>query len=205
MSLMNKNEKAAAPAKSRKAPRKPNGHSAQADPAGAAKQSKALNAGEARRLFQQRFGQLMLAMLQLPRYRKLTAESLTMISLQPLLDDRVAFAHQAADTDELAPVGMAIWASVSADVGPRIADAANKGTFPVPIHKDDWTSGDDIWLLDVIVPSRKAGTAVFGNFASLIGERGLRMHPIVLQSIDQNIIDQIKTLGGQVSGSTKPH
>jgi cytolysin-activating lysine-acyltransferase len=163
------------------------------------------NAGQARQLFQQRFGQLMLAMLQLPRYRALTADALTAISLQPLLDDRVAFAHRGDDADEIAPMGMAIWASVSAQVGARIAEAANKGLFPVLMGKEDWTSGDQIWLLDLIVPSRKSGSAVFGNFASLIGERGFRMHPVVLNSVDQAIIDQIKTLGDQVSGGTKPH
>lgn len=203
---MSKDSKTAAPDKPRRAPRKTNGGSgSKGTPAKALERPQARNAGQARRLFQQRFGQLMLAMLQLPRYRTLTAEALTTVSLQPLLDDRVAFAHRSDDDDEIAPIGMAIWASVSAEVGARIADAANKGLFPVPMDKDDWTSGEDVWLLDIIVPSRKAGTAVFGNFASLIGERGFRMHPVVLQSVDREIIDKIKTLGGQVSGGAKPH
>jgi cytolysin-activating lysine-acyltransferase len=140
-------------------------------------------------------GQLTLAMLRLARYKGLSIADLDTLALQPLLNDRVAFAHGESEATSAMPLGMAIWASVSDAVSARIAEQVNAGMFPLRLGKDEWASGDNVWLLDIVVPTKRAGTSVFMNFGSLIGGRSFRMHPVVLQSVDRSIVDKISGLG----------
>jgi cytolysin-activating lysine-acyltransferase len=149
--------------------------------------------GSARAMLQQRMGQLTLAMLRLPRYKNLPIGDLDRLALQPLVNDRVAFAH--GEDMTATPIGMAIWASVSDAVSERIAGQVNSGVFPLRLDKEDWTSGENVWLLDVVVPTKRAGTSVFMNFGSLTDGRSFRMHPVVLQSIERQIVDKIANLG----------
>lgn len=160
--------------------------------------------GSARGALQQRMGQLTLAMLRLPRYRHLPLGDLDILALRPLLNDRVAFAHGEGDDTSEVPIGMAIWASVSDAVSERIAGQVNSGVFPLRLGKDEWTSGENVWLLDVIVPNKRAGTAVFVNFGSMIGGRSFRMHPVVLKSVDRQIVDKIANLGQGMPVATAP-
>jgi cytolysin-activating lysine-acyltransferase len=162
--------------------------------------------GGARGLLQQRMGQLTLAMLRLARYKGLSIADLDLLALRPLLNDRVAFAHGEGEDTSAMPLGMAIWASVSDAVGAKIAEQVNAGAFPLRLAKDDWTSGDNVWLLDIVVPTKRAGTSVFMNFGSLIGGRSFRMHPVVLQSVDRSIVDKISSVGqGTVPDTSTTH
>lgn len=148
-----------------------------------------------RQLFQQRMGQAALAAMRLPRYAKVSVSDLASLLLAPLSADRISFAE---DDDGKAgsegPIGMAIWASVSPKVASKLAEQANAGVFPVKLERDEWASGDDVWLLDLLVPTRSAGTAIFMNFGKLIGDRPFRVHPVVLQSVDRTIVEKFRSL-----------
>ena len=158
--------------------------------------------GARRQLLQLRMGQVVLAMLRLARYRHLNIADLKACALEPLLQDRIAFATGEDDNGAATPVGMAVWASVSDDVHAKIAGAANRGQFPVRLDKGEWRSGDIVWLLDILAPDRKAATTVFMNFHKLASGRPFRMHPAVAQSVDPAIIDKIRELG---QSGTKPN
>jgi hemolysin-activating ACP:hemolysin acyltransferase len=58
------------------------------------------------------------------------------------------FAIMEADVNgQRAPVALAFWASVSADVDKRLSDAS----IAVPkLAPNEWRSGDIVWLLDVV-------------------------------------------------------
>jgi cytolysin-activating lysine-acyltransferase len=154
--------------------------------------------GNVRQQIQLRMGQLLLAAARLPRYRDLSVKTLMAAMLEPLQRNRIAFAHKGENETDL--IGMAIWASVSDNVSTDIASQIEAGTFPVQLKATDWNSGDRVWLLDIIVPSRKAGTMVFSNFSKLIGDKSFRLHPVVAGSLDPEIVSQINALAsGQVS------
>lgn len=42
----------------------------------------------------------------------------------------------------------------------KIAEQTKTGVFPIRLKPDDWTSGEIVWLLDVIAPSREMATTV---------------------------------------------
>jgi hemolysin-activating ACP:hemolysin acyltransferase len=140
-------------------------------------------------------GQVVLAMMNLPRYRHQTLGDLTHLVLDPMMRDRLAIAHRTVDgkpqgDEDVA--GIAIWASVSDSVDAKITEQVKAGVFPVRLANEDWASGDTVWLLDVIAGDRKAATAVLANFRQLSGERTVKIHPIVARMIDQDVLEKLK-------------
>ena len=69
------------------------------------------------------FGQVALAMTATPRYRRLSIADLQHLLLEPLIRDRVAIVSLSQDPSKLdAPVGVAIWASVSETVNAKLRE-----------------------------------------------------------------------------------
>lgn len=160
--------------------------------------------GTVRQRIQLRVGQLLLATARLPRYRELSVKTLMAALFEALQRDRIAFAEDAAKSDN-GLIGMALWASVSPEVSEEIAAQIEAKRFPVLLKASDWDSGEIVWLLDLIVPSRKAGTAVFMNFSTLVGGRPFRLHPVVAGSVDPEIVAKINALAsGTVLGVEAP-
>lgn len=141
------------------------------------------------------FGQAVLAMMMLPRYRQLSLEDLQHLLLEPLLRDRIAIAYP-GDAEGPGPdmVGLAIWASVSEEVDARIRDQIRAGTFPVRLKSEDWNSGTVNWLLDVIAPNPHATARVIANFKQVVKQGSLRLHPLVARLVDE---DTLRKMGAE--------
>src|SRR5260370_706101 len=121
---------------------------------------------ELRNRVQLNTGQVVLAMMNLPRYRNQTLGDLTHLVLDPMMRDRLAIAHRTVDgkpqgDEDVA--GIAIWASVSDSVDAKITEQVKAGVFPVRLASVDWASGDKGWLLDVIAGVPKTPVPVLTN------------------------------------------
>lgn len=57
---------------------------------------------------------------------------------------------------------------------------------------DDWTSGEKIWLLDLIAPNRQMATAVLANFKQIAGDNPVSNHPIVALSVDAGVLEKMR-------------
>jgi cytolysin-activating lysine-acyltransferase len=139
-------------------------------------------------------GQVVLAMIASPRYRHFTIGELQQLVIEPLLRDRIAVAST-APRQGAAPslndgqvVGLAIWAKVSADVDAKIREQIKAGVFPIRLKPQDWASGDIVWLLDVIAPSKKLATALLTNIHQVVKEGNLFVHPIVRGLVDAELL-----------------
>ena len=134
--------------------------------------------------------------MNLPRYRHQALGDLMHGMLDPLMRDRVAIAHVRNDHhpegDEQTVAGIAIWATVSGAVDAKIAEQIKAGVFPVRLASDDWTSGEVVWLLDVIAADRSQATRVLANFRQLSGERPVKIHPIVARSVDPALLERMR-------------
>ncbi|WP_108811929.1 toxin-activating lysine-acyltransferase [Sphingorhabdus sp. Alg231-15] len=143
-------------------------------------------------------GQVVLAMMNLPRYRNQTLNDLTHLIIEPLLRDRLAIASsRPKDTEEdnaaaETLAGIAIWASVSDDVDAKIREQTKGGAFPIRLASEDWVSGEKLWLLDVIAPNRKLATAVLANFSQVAKDKPVAIHPIVARSVDPELLKKMK-------------
>ena len=145
------------------------------------------------------FGSIAMSMMVLPRYRHQTLSDLQHLILEPLIKDRIATAWPAKrEVDPLADIaGVAIWASVSDEADARIREQIRAGVFPVRLKPEDWTSGPNNWLLDVIAPDAKTTATVIANFKQVVKEGPLKLHPMIARLVDA---ETLKKMGAERMG-----
>lgn len=153
---------------------------------------------ELRSRMQTTVGQAVLLMMNLPRYRNQTLGDLAHLVVEPLMWDRLAIStsrpkeSEDGAQGEGAATGIAIWASVSDEVQAKIRDQIKGGAFPTRLAAEDWTSGEKLWLLDIMAPNRKLATAVLANFKQIAGDRPVAIHPIVARSVDPEVLGKMR-------------
>lgn len=138
-------------------------------------------------------GEVVLAMLNLPRYRHQSLADIMHLVVEPLMKDRIALARSGGEGKIEETAGIAIWANVSDEVDAKIREQIEAGVFPIRLKADDWNSGDTHWLLDVIAPSQKVATAVLANFKQVVKDKSIRIHPVVSQLVDREVLEQMRT------------
>jgi cytolysin-activating lysine-acyltransferase len=167
--------------------------------------------GEMRSKIQVSIGQTLLAVMDLPRYRHMSLADFSHLVVNPLLRNRVAIAHKSVTengqtkVDEETIAGIAIWASVSPAVDAKIVEQTKAGVFPLRLAPEDWTSGDLPWLLDVIAGDRGQATSVLANFRQLVGDKPIKIHPMVARLIDPAVLEKLRlasTVENEAAGST---
>lgn len=148
------------------------------------------------------FGQVVLAMSSVPRYRHQSLADLAHLVIDPLARDCIAIASPkpASDSDPkaaLAPAAIAIWASVSEEVEVKLKEQIKAGVFPVRLKPSEWKSGEKVWLLDVIAPTRELATMVLKSFNHVAKSEQVSIHPIVAQLVDREVLKQLVSAGAQ--------
>lgn len=147
--------------------------------------------GKLRSHLRETFGQVVMAMMGLPRYRHQSVMDLGHIVLEPLIRDRIAVAHSANEKTANDVAGIAIWASVSEEVDAQIVEQIKAGVFPIRLKSDEWNSGNINWLLDVLATDRETTGAVLGNFKQVVKEGELKVHPIISRLVDKSMLDKM--------------
>ncbi|UDF32052.1 UNVERIFIED_ORG: toxin-activating lysine-acyltransferase (plasmid) [Roseateles sp. XES5] len=140
-------------------------------------------------------GEVVLAMLNLPRYRHQSLADIMHLVVEPLTKDRIAIARAGGEGKIEETAGIAIWANVSEDVDAKIREQIQARVFPIRLKAEDWSSGGTHWLLDVIAPSQKVATAVLANFKQVVKDSPIRIHPIVSQLVDPAVLENMKVHG----------
>ena len=140
------------------------------------------------------FGQITLAMMNLPRYRHQSLSDLTHLVLDPIMQDRLAIAtakpeHVSPKATSDATMGAAVWAKVSDEVQGKIREQIKAGVFPTRLKSEDWNSGEHIWLLDVIAPNQRLATEVLKSFRQVAKEGKINVHPIVNRLVDPGLLN----------------
>jgi cytolysin-activating lysine-acyltransferase len=154
---------------------------------------------EARLRIQAAVGQVVLALSSTPRYRQLPFSDLQALVLDPLLRDRVALAN--ARHEDGTPVvggiaGIAFWASVSPVVDAKIREQVAAGVFPVRLKSEEWASGEQIWLLDIVAPTQKAASSVLASFNQIAKSGDVRLHPMVTRQVDPELLKKMNIAKG---------
>lgn len=144
----------------------------------------------ARAALQSTFGQVVLAMSSVPRYRSQMISDLSHLVIDPLINDRIAIATPKSATG-IEPPAIAVWASVSIEVDARIAEQTKAGVFPIRLKSEDWKSGDIVWLLDVIAPTRELATMVLTHFHQVSKQDSIKIHPMVAHLVDHEVLRKL--------------
>jgi cytolysin-activating lysine-acyltransferase len=152
------------------------------------------------------FGNVVMTLMMLPRYRHQSVGDLQHLVLEPLIRDRVAIAYSSKAEGKPGGdvAGVAIWASVSDEVDAKIREQIAHGNFPLRLKSEDWTSGSNNWLLDVIAPDAKTTAAVIANFRQLVKEGNLKLHPLVTRLVDPETLQRMGATRATVDAAPTP-
>lgn len=155
---------------------------------------------ELRSQVRETFGKIVLGMMSTPRYRHQNLSDLQHIVLEPLLRDRVAIAYSKASEglEQGEVAGIAIWASVSDEIDIKIREQIAAGVYPIRLKADDWTSGKINWLLDVMAPNKEVTASMVSNFAKVVKEGEIRLHPVVQRLVDPKVLQKMVAAGQKV-------
>jgi cytolysin-activating lysine-acyltransferase len=155
------------------------------------------------------FGKVVMAMMMLPRYRQQTLADLQHLVLEPLIRDRIAIAQRTGDGAQAQDIaGVAIWASLSDEAEGRLREQIKGGAWPLRLKAEDWTSGSNNWLLDVIAPDQRATASVIANFRQVVKEGSLKLHPLITRLLDPETLEKMgatrDTSGAEAGGAAVP-
>ena len=146
------------------------------------------------------FGKVVMAMMMLPRYRQQTLADLQHLVLEPLIRDRIAIAQRTGEGAQAQDIaGVAIWASLSDEAEGRLREQIKGGAWPLRLKAEDWNSGSNNWLLDVIAPDQRATASVIANFRQVVKEGSLRLHPLITRLVDAETLEK---MGATRAGAT---
>lgn len=147
---------------------------------------------EVRTTVMTRFAEIALAMSTVPRYASLSVGDLQAFALTPLIKERIAIAQSKPGEEGLARTeGIAIWATVSDEVDAKIREQIKAGVFPTRLTADDWRSGETIWLLDIIAPTKETTSKVLMNFHKIAGGKRAHMHPVIGKLVDGEVLERM--------------
>ena len=150
---------------------------------------------KAKTMIHSSFGQVVLAMSSVPRYRNQSLSDLSHLVIYPLICDRIAIAQpnveEGNEKASLVPASIAVWASVSAETDIKIREQVKAGGFPIRLKAEEWNNGDIVWLLDVIAPTQKMATAVLANFNKIAKRDSIHIHPMISRLVDPEVLKKL--------------
>lgn len=90
-----------------------------------------------------RFGEIISLLMKTPSYRHHTLADLEWLVVPPVKANQYVVAEASArDAGQSVPVGIALWAKVSAEVDAKLSKQPN-----AQIRPDEWNSGDIYWVI----------------------------------------------------------
>jgi hemolysin-activating ACP:hemolysin acyltransferase len=94
-------------------------------------------------------GQIVAVLMRSPQHKHYSLADLEWLVLPAVLSGQYRIA-QAQQQAAVAPVGVVLWARVSAEVDRRLSDLST----PARLRPDEWRSGDIPWLLELVCDTR---------------------------------------------------
>jgi hemolysin-activating ACP:hemolysin acyltransferase len=133
------------------------------------------------------FGLFVQALAETARYRHIGLGELVTLFFEPLQRDRVAIALSGPSEEEARngkPSAFLIWASVSPQVDEKIREQISAGVFPLRLKPEDWTSGTNHWIIDVVAGTQAIRSAALTSFVQTRRLGEIRLHPIIHRLVD---------------------
>jgi len=115
-------------------------------------------------------GQIVAVLMQSPQHKHYSLADLEWLVLPAVLSGQFRIA-QAQQSGAAAPIGVALWASVSADVDKRLSDLSK----PARLRPDEWRAGDIPWLMELVCDPRVQPALLKNLSDNLFKGRGLKM------------------------------
>jgi cytolysin-activating lysine-acyltransferase len=131
-------------------------------------------------------GQIVAVLMQSPQHKHYSLADLEWLVLPAVRSGQFRIA-QAQQSGAAAPVGVALWATVSAEVDRRLSDLS----VPGRLRPDEWRSGDIPWLMELVCDARFQPALLKD-----VGETGFKGRPIKMRVRGADGKTQIGTFRG---------
>jgi cytolysin-activating lysine-acyltransferase len=131
-------------------------------------------------------GQIVAVLMQSPQHKHYSLADLEWLVLPAVRSGQFRIA-QAQQSGAAAPVGVALWATVSAEVDRRLSDLS----VPGRLRPDEWRSGDIPWLMELVCDARVQPTLLKD-----VGETGFKGRAIKMRVRGADGKTQIGTFRG---------
>lgn len=131
------------------------------------------------------FGEIVSVLMRSPHYKHYSLSDLEWLVVPPLLNNQFSLAE--AHNKEggfAAPVGVALWASVSEEVDAKLTEGLNR---PIRLRPDEWRSGDILWMIDA-VGAPQTVNALLERMASTVFQN----KPFKVRAVDKEGTRSIK-------------
>ena len=92
--------------------------------------------------------------------------------------------------------------TLGGEVDARIRDRIKSCTHPIRLKAEDWRSGDNHGVLDIIAPDETAATKVLANFGQLAKGGTLKLHPAVARRLSPEVLEKMGAM--KATGSDEP-
>ena len=80
---------------------------------------------------------------------------------------------------------------MSPEVDAKIREQIATGVFPVRLKTEDWASGEQVWLLDIVAPTQKAASSVLASFNQISKTAEVRLTPMAMRQVDPDLLKQM--------------
>ncbi len=104
------------------------------------------------RLLANNFGNMVTVMMQSPHHQRVPLSELHSRLVPALAANQFRIAEVAKEGSGVTiPVGLIIWACVSNELHEKMKQQLDR---PIMLKGDEWTSGDNLWIIDVVGAER---------------------------------------------------
>ena len=135
------------------------------------------------------FGEIVSVLMRSPHYKHYSLTDLEWLVVPPLLNNQFSLAEaHSKEGGLMAPVGVALWASVSEEVDQKLTEGLNR---PIRLRPDEWRSGEILWMIDA-VGSPQTVNALLERLGSTV----FLNKPFKLRAIDKEGKRAVKVVQG---------
>jgi hemolysin-activating ACP:hemolysin acyltransferase len=135
------------------------------------------------------FGEAVSVLMRSETHRHLFLADLETLLLPPIAAGQFSLMDaQSKAVGFTQPVGLALWARVSAEVDRRLSSNLD---LPMRLKPDEWTSGDIFWIVEAVGDQR-----AMGPLLKALSEREWKGKPVKLRARDEAGRPVVKVIEG---------
>lgn len=124
------------------------------------------------------FGEIVSVLMRSPHYKHYSLTDLEWLVVPPLLNNQFSLAEaQTKEGGLAAPVGVALWASVSEEVDQKLTEGLDR---PIRLRPDEWRSGDILWMVDAVGAPQTVNALL-----ERLGSTAFQNKPFKIRAVDK--------------------
>ena len=141
------------------------------------------------------FGDVVTILMRAPKHKSMSLDALRVFVLPAIAHNQYLIARVRREKSGSLAAGVALWASVSDEIDKRLRATPQQ---PLRLSFDEWKSGPNLWLVDLVAPAALAGS-IFRDLDQKIA----KTRPMATQIVSPGGKAVVTTVKALVAGLKK--